>query len=568
MNQPPSWTENQRVAALARYDILDTPHEPAYDNVVQVVCDQLRVPIAAVNLLAEHRQWFKAEIGLGVREMELDNSICARAIIQSDLFVVPDTTKDPRFDCNPLVTGAPGLRFYAGALLRTKDGFPIGTVCALDVEPRPDGLTEEQSRLLLTLAELVMSALELRRAVKNQAQALDAEIADRLQMEEALRQSQKLEAIGQLTGGVAHDFNNLLTVIRGSIDLLRRPDLPEAKKQRYFDAIADTADRAASLTSQLLAYARRQPLQPEVFDAAERVKGIIDMLTTMVGSSVRIVADLGCDPCPVEADPNQFETALLNLAVNARDAMPGGGDIIISIDHVAEVPAVRDHARRRGKFVAVSVTDTGTGIPESELRHIFEPFFTTKEVGKGTGLGLSQVYGFAKQSEGDIDVENVAGKGAMFTLYLPHARIDELLRKQSQASRRVDDVPRDRGRVLIVEDNRSVGEFALESLSELGYAATLVGNADAALATLEKEADSYDIVFSDVVMPGMNGVELAKRIRDRWPSLGVVLTSGYSHILATDHDHGFTIIQKPYTIDRIDQALRMRLPAEAEDQPA
>ncbi len=555
------WSEQQRVAALARYNILDTPHEAAYDNVVQVVCDQLGVPIAAVNLIAEHRQWFKAEIGLGVREMDLDNSICARAILQSDLFVIPDTTKDPRFDCNPLVTGPPGLRFYAGALLRTADGFPIGTVCALDVEPRPEGLTDEQARLLVTLADLVMTALELRRAVKERSRALDAEIADRLQVEEALRQSQKLEAIGQLTGGVAHDFNNLLTVIRGSIDLLRRPNLPEAKKQRYFDAIADTADRAASLTAQLLAYARRQPLQPEVFDAAEQIRGITQMLTTMVGSRVRIVANLDCDPCPVKADPNQFETALLNLAVNARDAMPEGGAITISIDHVSEVPAVRDHPARRGQFVAISMGDTGTGIEKDKLRRIFEPFFTTKEVGQGTGLGLSQVFGFAKQSEGEIAVDSTPGEGTRFTLYLPHAQVDEMLRKQGHVAPQEEE-PQERGRLLIVEDNRSVGEFALESLSELGYDATLVGNASAALSLLETEAKDFDVVFSDVVMPGMNGVELGKQIRERWPNLRTVLTSGYSHILATEQDHGFELIQKPYTIERVDEALRVPILAE------
>ena len=265
--------ERARLKALYRYGILDTPTEPTYDDIVKVVSRTLDVPIAAVNLIDEGRQWFKAEIGLGVRQMELDNSICAKAILAEDVFVVPDTTKDPRFACNPLVTGEPGLRFYAGILLRSDDGFPIGTLCALDTKPRPDGLTPDQVLLMSTLARMVMTALELRRLVRGQARALESEIADRLQLEEALRQSQKLEAIGQLTGGVAHDFNNLLTVIRGSIDLLRRPNLPEEKKQRYFDAIADTADRAATLTAQLLAYARRQPLRPEVFDAAERIRG-------------------------------------------------------------------------------------------------------------------------------------------------------------------------------------------------------------------------------------------------------------------------------------------------------
>ena len=556
MTDAAAWTEAQRLAALDRYNILDTRPEPDYDNVVKLVCQALDVPIAAVNFIAEHRQWFKAEIGLGVREMELDNSICARAILQSDMFVVPDTTKDSRFDCNDLVTGPPGLRFYAGALLKTSEGFPIGTLCALDVKPRPEGLTHHQEMLLATLADLLMNALELRRTVKSQSSALEAEIADRLQMEEALRQSQKMEAIGQLTGGVAHDFNNLLTVIRGSVDMLRRDNLPEAKRRRYLDAVADTADRAASLTAQLLAYARRQPLNPEVFDAAERVRGITQMLDTMVGSRVKIEADLDCDPCPVEADPNQFETALLNLAVNARDAMPEGGVLEIAIEHVRQVPPVRNHPARPGQFVAISVSDTGGGIGPDEAERVFEPFYTTKEVGKGTGLGLSQVLGFAKQSEGEVAVESEPGQGAKFTLYLPHAEDEQPPRKEMGAVHGHGDLEGEPGRVLIVEDNRAVGEFALESLGERGYDATLVGNANAALAAIETDPSAFDIVFSDVVMPGQNGIELAKAIRERWPHLPVVLTSGYSHILASEGTQGFELVQKPYLIDTVDQILR------------
>ena len=553
------WTEAQRLAALDRYHILDTPPEPDYDNVIKLVCQSLDVPIAAVNFIAEHRQWFKAEIGLGVSEMELDNSICAKAILQSDMFIVPDTTKDSRFDCNELVTGPPGLRFYAGALLKTSEGFPIGTLCALDVKPRPEGLTDHQELLLATLANLLMDALELRRTVKSQSSALDSEIADRLQMEEALRQSQKMEAIGQLTGGVAHDFNNLLTVIRGSVDLLRRDNLPEDKRRRYLDAVADTADRAASLTAQLLAYARRQPLKPEIFDAAERVRGITQMLTTMVGSRVRIQADLDCDPCPVEADPNQFETALLNLAVNARDAMPEGGVLRIGIEHVGHVPAVRAHPARSGGFVAISVTDTGSGIGASDITRVFEPFYTTKEIGKGTGLGLSQVLGFAKQSDGEIAVESETGAGAKFTLYLPHHARDGRPPVAEIHAADWPDMAGKPGRVLIVEDNRAVGEFALESLSERGYQATLAGDAAAALASLEKDPTGFDIVFSDVVMPGQNGIELAKTIAERWPSLPVVLTSGYSHILAEEGSQGFELVQKPYLIETVDQTLRRKM---------
>ena len=222
------------------------------------------------------------------------------------------------------------------------------------------------------------------------------EVAARMKIEDALRQSQKLEAIGQLTGGVAHDFNNLLTVIRGAAEMLRRPSLAEEKKARYVEAIADTADRAAKLTSQLLAFSRRQALKPEVFNVGHRIEGIRDMLETVVGGRVTLAINTDCEVCYVEADPSQFETALVNMAVNARDAMNDVGELRIEIEPTSNIPSVRGHLASSGDFVAVRVSDSGSGIEAEKLAQIFEPFFTTKAVGKGTGLGLSQVYGFAK----------------------------------------------------------------------------------------------------------------------------------------------------------------------------
>jgi signal transduction histidine kinase/CheY-like chemotaxis protein len=548
-----SWTEQERLAALHRYGILDTPPEETYDDIVQVVCDSLEVPIAAINLIAEHRQWFKAEIGLNVREMELDNSICARAILQSDFFVVPDTTEDSRFDCNPLVTGAPGLRFYAGALLKTDDGFPIGTLCALDLKPRPGGLTAEQTLLMKTLARMVMTTLELGRRTRQQSAALDHEIAERLQMEEALRQSQKLEAIGQLTGGVAHDFNNLLTMIRGSIDLLKRPNLPEEKRKKYFDAISDTADRAANLTSQLLAYAQRQPLTPSVFDAAEQIEAVSDMLKTTVGSAIRVELDIERQGCRIKADPNQFETALLNLVVNARDAMSGeGGTITIGMEPRSGIPELRSHGAVKGEFVAVWVDDNGKGIPAEILDDVFTPFFTTKGPGEGTGLGLSQVIGFAKQTCGDVAVES-SPEGTRFTLFLP--RSQDMLSETSETGGARTASGR-RGRVLIVEDNQAVAQFATDGLCELGYACETAANADAALALLSENPERFDVIFSDVVMPGMSGIEFAKLASERWPALSVILTSGYSEAVAKEGALEFTLVQKPYSMERLDELLR------------
>nr|WP_249159853.1 ATP-binding protein [Bradyrhizobium tropiciagri] len=420
--------------------------------------------------------------------------------------------------------------------------------------------------LIREVAERTRTAVERRRAeqeVRELAASLERRVTERtaelMQAEEALRQAQKMEAVGQLTGGVAHDFNNLLTIIKSSTDLLRRPGLSEERRRRYVDAISDTVDRASRLTGQLLAFARRQALKPEVFDASERVKAVSDMLRTIVGSRIRIDTKLSRESCLVEADASQFETALVNMAVNARDAMNGEGSLQICIKEIAGMPPVRGHAGISSPFVAVSLTDTGSGIPEEKLAHVFEPFFTTKEVGKGTGLGLSQVYGFAKQSGGDVAVESEVGRGTTFILYLPRAAREAAAHKEQPE---IDANPgdalseHDRGRrVLVVEDNVEVGRFSSQILADLGYDTILATNANEALKLLD-EAGRFDVVFSDVIMPGMNGIDLGREIRRRYPKVPVVLTSGYSEVLAQEGRHGFDLIQKPYAAEELSRVLR------------
>ena len=381
------------------------------------------------------------------------------------------------------------------------------------------------------------------------------DITDRRHAEEALRQSQKMDAVGQLTGGVAHDFNNLLTIIRSATDFLRRRDLPEDRRRRYVDAISDTVDRASKLTGQLLAFARRQPLTPRVFDVGAQVESIAQLIRPLVGGRIEIKLEL-CDPQAfATADVAQFETALVNLAVNARDAMAGEGCLTISVKTADATPALRAHANRSGKFVAVSVSDSGTGIAAENLHTIFEPFFTTKEVGKGTGLGLSQALGFAKQSGGEIDVQSTLGQGSTFTIYLPQA--ESPIDGSAATVTTVEAAMSGRGhRVLVVEDNEDVGQFSTELLRDLGYAIKWAANAREALAALAEDELAFDLVFSDVIMPGMNGVELAVVIRERYPGLPVVLTSGYSSVLA-DHAHrGFELIQKPYSVEALSRTLR------------
>ena len=381
------------------------------------------------------------------------------------------------------------------------------------------------------------------------------DITERRQAEDALRQSQKMDAVGQLTGGVAHDFNNLLTIIRSAIDFLRRRDLPEDRRRRYVDAISDTVDRASKLTGQLLAFARRQPLTPQVFDVGAQVESIAQLIRPLVGGRIEIKLDL-CDPqAYATADVAQFETALVNLAVNARDAMAGEGCLSISVKTADATPALKIHASHFGKFVAVSVVDTGSGIAPENLQAIFEPFFTTKEVGKGTGLGLSQALGFAKQSGGEIEVKSTLGQGATFTIYLPQA--ESPADDAEAAAVSVEAAMSGRGHcVLVVEDNEEVGQFSTELLRDLGYAIKWAANAREALAALAEDELAFDLVFSDVIMPGMNGVELAVVIRERYPGLPVVLTSGYSSVLAEHAHRGFELIQKPYSVEALSRTLR------------
>jgi len=413
-----------------------------------------------------------------------------------------------------------------------KDGTRFWTSVLIDPVLDQDGK-------LIGFAKVTRDITERRRAQEEIDQA-----------REALNQAQKMEAVGRLTGGVAHDFNNLLTIIRSSIDLLRRPGLTDEKRERYIEAISETADRAAQLTRQLLAFARRQPLQREVFDVVQRIRGLEQIIATSLGSPIAIEMALPKTLGSVEADPNQFETALLNIVINARDAMPTGGRLTISARRAEALPKNLMGGGSEGPYAAISIEDTGTGMEPETVARIFEPFFTTKEVNKGTGLGLSQVYGFLKQSGGEIAVESKPGVGTTFSLFLPLAAPGRIEASKSQAAIQPPR-PLQAANVLLVEDNDRVGEFALGLLAEIGHRGTWARNGAEALQLLERERDTFDIVFSDVVMPGMSGVDLAQEIRQRWPDLPVVLTSGYSHILAEEGSHGFDILQKPYSLQSL-----------------
>jgi PAS domain S-box-containing protein len=422
-------------------------------------------------------------------------------------------------------------KFENEAIRVRKDGTPFWAHVVIDP-------IYDEAGALTGYAKITRDVTERRRA-QDQIEAGKA----------ALAQSQKLEAIGRLTGGVAHDFNNLLTVIRGSAELLQRPGLTEEKRRRYVTAIAETADRAAVLTGQLLAFARQQPLRPQKFDLALRLDGMEHIISTTIGSAIRYSVEVGPEAGSIEADPSQFETAILNMVVNARDAMPAGGHLTIGLERVAHKPAIRNHAEAEGEFVRIWVRDTGTGIDPEKLPRIFEPFFTTKAVNKGTGLGLSQVYGFAKQSGGDIAVTSELGCGTTFSLYLAHAGLgaEQAIAGRQPADPRAIFLER---RILLVEDNETVGRFAISALTELGQHVVWAPHAGAALERLSK-GEHFDLVFSDIVMPGMSGIELAQTIRAKWPALPVILTSGYSHVLAEAGAQEFELVHKPYSMESL-----------------
>jgi PAS domain S-box-containing protein len=362
------------------------------------------------------------------------------------------------------------------------------------------------------------------------------------QMQKQLAESQKLDALGQLTGGVAHDFNNLLMIISGSIHTLKKGVGSDAKLQRAVSAIEAAAKRGAALTSQLLTFARRQSVNPQVVNFAERIDAVREVLDTGVGGTVRLQFDIDRNIWPVMVDVSELETALINLVINARDAMPAGGTIVVAA-HNQDSSGATDE----GDYVAITVRDWGVGIPPDLLDKIFDPFFTTKPIGKGTGLGLSQVHGFAHQAGGKVKVTSKLGKGTQVTILLPRANASLQLD-------RVDGVEGNgSGTVLLVEDNPDVASVSIGLLEQLGYSVRTVADAETALREIAR--DGVDLVFSDIVMPGqMDGLAFARRVREIRPDLPVLLATGYSDAAANVRGD-FPILRKPYEIHQLSQAI-------------
>ena len=389
------------------------------------------------------------------------------------------------------------------------------------------------------------------------------DITERRQLEQQLAQAQKMEVVGQLTGGIAHDFNNLLTVILGNIDLLDRDGQESERLQRKFSAIRHAADRGRKLTSQLLAFSRRQHLTPETFDVKALIRGFDPLLRRAVGESIAVeirLPDEGALVCDLDA--SQLEASLLNLAVNARDAMTEGGTLTIEVEHVQRDPGLvaRFSEAPLGPWIVISVRDTGTGMPKDVQEHAFEPFFTTKETGKGSGLGLSQVYGFVRQSGGFVTLNSALGKGTQLSLYLPPSDkpvVEAPAGRDEQASTAANSEG-----VLLVEDDSAVLALATDVLLDLGYRVVTASDAAGALEILRR-GEPIDLIFTDVVMPGgKSGIQLAAEARELRPDIKVLLTSGYpGEALARHQPHAaeFPIISKPFRQAELADRLRQVL---------
>ncbi|WP_166042176.1 ATP-binding protein [Sphingosinicella sp. YJ22] len=421
-------------------------------------------------------------------------------------------------------------------------------------------LEEARAKLSVLAGTLEAKVGERTRDLAAANDQLMKEIAERERTEARLLQAQKMEAIGQLTGGIAHDFNNLLTAVIGSIDLLLRRTEDE-KLRRLAGNALQAAERGADLTAQLLAFSRRQRLSPTPVQANVVISGMGDLLARTLGSHVRVETRLDSNLWPALADPTQLEVMILNLAINARDAMPAGGRLTIETRNVDAVPPALVPELDHGDYVAISVTDTGTGMAPRVLARAFDPFFTTKATGKGTGLGLAQLYGFARQSGGTARIESEEGRGTTVTIYLPRTEAKPVARAVTAGSARGGN----RQRILVVDDDDDVRMVAAALVEELGYQVAEAESGPAALDLLRARfgkngEGGIALVITDVVMPGMSGVELAARVREIAPNLPIIFASGFADVqtfgaeLATEE-----LLKKPYRLGEVAAAIEVAL---------
>ena len=581
--------EADRLRVLYQYEVRDTLAEQAFDELAELASTICGTPIATITMVDRDRQWFKSAVGLARGETAREISFCAHAIAGADVMQVPDAQLDERFASNPLVTGDPNIRFYAGAPLLTTERHAIGTICVIDRVPR--ALTPEQESALETLSRQVMAQLEFRRALQNlgrldaerdlalrrardQAEQLvaertyeleqtnanlRAEVQEHRQTAEALRQSreqflqaQKMEALGLLAGGIAHDFNNILTAIMGYSTLLCEASGP-ACDENHATEILRAAERGAGLSKQLLTLSRRQTYEPTLLDPEALIGSVKNLLRQVIGDRILLATEIDGDLGCVKADGGQLEQVLLNLAINARDAMPGGGTITIMGRNVSVAEGDAPISTDASAFVALTLKDDGNGIAPDVLPRIFEPFFTTKRPGHGTGLGLATCRTIAEQSGGWMTCRSEVGQGTAFTIYLPAVEGEAA----PIVARETGEPPRGDETVLVVEDEPAVGELVALLLANLGYDVLRAEDGEQAEEAVASRSGRIDLVLTDMNMPRMDGRELITRLSAQNPDVKVILTSG-NDLSEFAEQPGLEIafLPKPFSMHSLAQRVR------------
>ncbi|WP_438728195.1 ATP-binding protein [Parasphingorhabdus sp. DH2-15] len=649
--------EQARLAVLHSYAIMDSGAEQVFDDLIALARTILDVPMAYIAMIDSDRQWFKASHGLNIPGTPRDISFCHHTIQKEEVLAVIDTHKDPRFWNNPLVTGPPHIRFYAGAPIISPEGYAVGTLCLSDTKPHDDF---QHGAALMALARQAAALLELRKSlgVQQEAIRLAADQRDRLwdnsldmmliarpdgslvagnpawekmfgdvpsdgsaslinflgpdearsptpmingqkdvQVERQMRASdgsimytswtlareddmifgiarditrareaetqlvhaQRMESVGQLTGGIAHDFNNLLTIILGNLEMAERK-LKTGQTDKAKMAIAnaqDGAERAASLTQRLLAFARRQPLSPTRISLSQLIENLIPLAKQALGERCRLSVRCEDDLPSLHIDSSQLENGILNLVVNARDAMGEQGDVALVATHkILDTKSAKAEGpdARPGHYVRLCVSDNGSGIPPEIAEKIFEPFFTTKEAGRGTGLGLSQVHGFVRQSGGFMTMKTALGEGTTLSLWLPVEKDgDHNIADHSEENDSNSNIalcaPSPDITIMLVEDEEGVRTHVETLISEQGYNVIAYPSAADAAKALEAEPQAPDLVLSDVMMPDMDGYDLANWMKQHFPDVPVILMTGYTGGEVPATSPHSALITKPFSSD-------------------
>ncbi|WPG41358.1 PAS domain S-box protein [Variovorax sp. EBFNA2] len=541
---------SEHLAQLGRLAVDTRDLQVVLEHVPEIITTALQVEVAMVWLLDSSRLEFRVASGVGlVAGEEIGARIANRpdtppgfVLSQGRPVLVPDYRTEHRFSV-PQTYLDSGL-VSALAVPLSDMGRVIGMLSVRSKESKRFG--DEEVRFLESLSSLLATSLQ------------------RVQTEEALSHAQRLESVGQLTGGIAHDFNNLLTVIQGNLQVLQ--EMPTLAQEGYAQQLIGAATRAtrrgAELTGKLLAFSRRQMLQPVAVDTHALLHSLADMLRRTMDQRIRIEIDTALDCPPVLADPGQLESALLNIAINARDAMPEGGTLVFRAERCGALPVAllsqRSDPDSDGAthFVAISIADSGTGMPEDVKERAFEPFFTTKQAGRGTGLGLSTVYGFVNQSQGAVAIDSRMGLGTTVTLYLPR---QEEFAPSAALEVHADEAIPPGLRVMLVEDDMEVCKVAETFLATLGCDVVTAATAEQALLALDAGAGPFDLLLSDIALgPGMRGTRLAAQVQQRFPQTAVLLMSGFSsELLDADREvpPSWELLRKPYSRAELARAI-------------